>query len=119
MINVFKHRVGDWDANPDYIASISPLHKVDAIRVPLLIGQGRNDPRVKVQESLQIVEAMKKNGKEVIYIEFPDEGHGFARPENNKAFNAAVEAFFFKHLGGRLEAAHANERKVLEKVQKS
>lgn len=116
LLNVFKHRVGDWEKDPEYIRSISPLFKVESIRIPLLIGQGKNDPRVKVQESLQIVEAMKKKGKEVIYIEFPDEGHGFARPENRMAFNAAVEEFLAKHLGGRVELPSPEEKELLDKV---
>ena len=40
----------------------------------------------------------------VTYVLFPDEGHGFARPENNLAFNAVTEAFLAEHLGGRVRA---------------
>ncbi|HQN40339.1 MAG TPA: prolyl oligopeptidase family serine peptidase, partial [Thermoanaerobaculia bacterium] len=69
----------------------------------LLIGQGANDPRVKQAESDQIVTAMKEKKIPVTYVLFPDEGHGFARPENNKAFNAITEAFLAEHLGGRFE----------------
>ncbi|MDZ4374492.1 MAG: S9 family peptidase [Phenylobacterium sp.] len=82
----------------------SPLYKADQIKKPLLIGQGANDPRVKQAESDQIVEAMKAKGIPVTYILFPDEGHGFARPENNLAFNAATEHFLERCLGGRSEA---------------
>ncbi len=71
---------------------------------------------MKVQEALQIVEALNKKGKEVIYLEFPDEGHGFARPENNKAFNAAVELFLAKHLDGRFEPASPEEQAILDEV---
>ena len=62
-------------------------------RCPLLIGQGANDPRVKQAESEQIVEAIEKNGKPVKYVLYPDEGHGFARPENRMNFYARAEAF--------------------------
>jgi dipeptidyl aminopeptidase/acylaminoacyl peptidase len=89
--------------------SQSPLFKADQIKVPLLIGQGANDPRVNERESDQIVAAMRKNNEPVEYIIFPDEGHGFARPENNRRFNAEVEAFLGKYLGGRVEPAGANE----------
>jgi dipeptidyl aminopeptidase/acylaminoacyl peptidase len=81
----------------------SPLYKADQIKRPLLIGQGANDPRVNVAESEQIVEAMKAKNIPVTYVVFPDEGHGFARPVNNIAFNAVAENFLAKCLGGRAE----------------
>jgi len=81
----------------------SPLFKADAIKKPLLIGQGANDPRVNQRESDQIVKAMADKNIPVTYVLFPDEGHGFARPENNIAFNAVAEQFLAKYLGGRSE----------------
>ena len=81
----------------------SPLTHVDKIKRPLLIGQGANDPRVKQAESDQIVAAMKAKNIPVTYVLFPDEGHGFARPENNIAFNAVTENFLAECLGGRAE----------------
>ena len=75
----------------------------------MLIGQGANDPRVKKAESDQMVAAMRKAGKQVDYIVFPDEGHGFARPENNRRFNAATEQFLARHFGGRFEPAAESE----------
>jgi dipeptidyl aminopeptidase/acylaminoacyl peptidase len=82
----------------------SPLHACDRIVRPLLIGQGANDPRVKKAESDQIADAMRAKGIPVTYVLFPDEGHGFARPENAIAFNAITEEFLAKNLGGRIEA---------------
>jgi dienelactone hydrolase len=70
----------------------------DSIRRPLLIGQGADDPRVKQAESEQIIAAIGQNGGRVSYVPYPDEGHGFARPENRIDFNARAE-----HLGGRCE----------------
>ncbi len=102
----FALRMGD---SVDFLNSQSPLFKADRIKVPLLIGQGANDPRVNRRESDQIVAAMRKNNEPVEYVVFPDEGHGFARPENNKRFNAAVEAFLGKYLGGRVEPAGPDE----------
>ena len=102
----FAVRMGD---SVDFLNSQSPLFKADQIKAPLLIGQGANDPRVNERESDQIVAAMRKNGKPVEYIVFPDEGHGFARPENTRRFNAAVEAFLGKYLGGRVEPAGPDE----------
>ena len=87
----------------------SPLFHIENIKAPLLIGQGANDPRVKKQESDQMVAAMRKGGKQVDYIVFPEEGHGFARPENNRCFNAAAEQFLAAHLGGRFEPAAESE----------
>ena len=71
--------------------------------MPLLIGQGENDPRVKKAEADQIFEAMRAKHLPVTYVLYPDEGHGFARPENNMSFNAIAEAFLAKFLGGRYE----------------
>lgn len=101
----FAKRVGD-PRTPDgkkLLAERSPLSHVDKISKPLLIGQGANDPRVKQDESDQIVKAMKAKNIPVTYVLFPDEGHGFARPENSKAFNAVAEGFLSKCLGGRAE----------------
>ncbi len=70
---------------------------------PMLIAQGANDPRVKQAESDQIVKAMKDKGIPVTYALYLDEGHGFARPENNLAFMAVTEAFLKRHLGGEAE----------------
>ena len=69
----------------------------------MLIAQGGNDPRVKQVESDQIVEAMQAKNIPVTYVLYPDEGHGFARPENNLSFYAIAEAFLAEHLVGRCE----------------
>ncbi len=101
--DVLAQRVGDPDKDADFLKSRSPVFLVDKIKAPLLIGQGANDPRVPRAESIQIRDAMKKSGKKVEYIEYPDEGHGFARPENRLAFFAAAEKFLAEHIGGRAE----------------
>jgi dipeptidyl aminopeptidase/acylaminoacyl peptidase len=106
MRATFTQRMGDSE---DFLASHSPLFRADAIRAPLLIGQGANDPRVKIAESDQIVAAMRANGQPVTYVVFDDEGHGFARPQNNKRFNAAVESFLARYLGGRTEPEGPDE----------
>ncbi|MEM1029226.1 MAG: S9 family peptidase [Myxococcota bacterium] len=105
FIAVFKRRVGDHTTEEGraFLSSRSPLSRADAIVRPLLIGQGANDPRVKQAESDQIVAAMEEKNIPVTYCLYPDEGHGFARPENNKSFNAVVEAFLAAHLGGRAQ----------------
>lgn len=105
MLDMFATRVGDprTEEGKKLLEERSPLTKVDAISKPLLIGQGANDPRVKQAEADQIVEKMKTKKIPVTYLLFPDEGHGFARPENRLAFNAVMEAFLAEHLGGRVE----------------
>jgi dipeptidyl aminopeptidase/acylaminoacyl peptidase len=114
LLAVFHKRMGEDEG---FLKSQSPLFKADQIKAPLLIGQGANDPRVNKAESDQIVAAMRKNNKPVEYYVFPDEGHGFARPENRTAFNAASEEFLAKYLGGRLEPPTDAEKKVLESVK--
>jgi dipeptidyl aminopeptidase/acylaminoacyl peptidase len=81
----------------------SPLTFADRISKPLLIAQGANDPRVKQAEADQIVAAMKSRKLPVTYVLYPDEGHGFARPQNRIAFYAVAEGFLSKCLGGRVE----------------
>ena len=99
----FAKRVGDprTEAGKQLLAERSPISHVDKISKPLLIGQGANDPRVNQAESDQIVKAMQEKKIPVTYVLFPDEGHGSARPENNKAFNAVTEGFPGPVPGGR------------------
>jgi dipeptidyl aminopeptidase/acylaminoacyl peptidase len=114
ILSTFHKRMGDSE---EFLNSQSPLFKADQIKAPLLIGQGANDPRVNKAESDQIVAAMRKNGEPVEYYVFPDEGHGFARPTNNMAFNAASENFLAKYLGGRAEPPSDAETKLLDSVK--
>ena len=101
----FRSRVGDntTEEGRRFLAERSPISRVDSIVRPLLIGQGANDPRVTQTESDQIVDAMKERGIPVTYLLYPDEGHGFARPENNLSYMAVAEAFLARCLGGRFE----------------
>jgi dipeptidyl aminopeptidase/acylaminoacyl peptidase len=101
----FYKRMGDPNTpeGKAYQREVSPLYSAERISRPLLIGQGANDPRVNVAESQQIVDALKAKDIPVTYVVFPDEGHGFARPQNNIAFNAVAENFLAKCLGGRAE----------------
>jgi dipeptidyl aminopeptidase/acylaminoacyl peptidase len=96
-------RVGHPERDADFLKSRSPLFMADRITKPLLIAQGANDPHVQKSESLRMVEALRKAGKVVEYVEYPDEGHGFARPENRLDFYAKAEKFLARHLGGRYE----------------
>jgi dipeptidyl aminopeptidase/acylaminoacyl peptidase len=102
-LEMLHRRVGHPERDKELLEARSPLNHVDKIRIPLLIAQGANDPRVKQSESEQIVAAMQAKGIDHEYLLFPDEGHGFAKPENRLAFYAAAERFLAKHLGGRFE----------------
>ena len=104
-IEQWTRRVGDFrtEEGRKLLLERSPLTYVDRIERPLLIGQGANDPRVKQNESDQIVKAMQEKGLPVTYVLYADEGHGFARPENRLSFYAIVEAFLAEYLGGRYE----------------
>jgi len=103
MVAQFHTRVGNPDTEADFMWARSPLSRVGDIRIPLLIAQGANDPRVKQAESEQIVAALTAKGIDHEYLLFPDEGHGFAKPENRLRFFAAAERFLARHLGGRFE----------------
>ncbi|MBA2534699.1 MAG: S9 family peptidase [Rubrobacter sp.] len=103
LLATFHERVGNPETEEEFLKSRSPLFSVDRVRIPMLIAQGANDPRVKQAESEQFVAAMKDKGIDYEYLLFEDEGHGFARPENRLEFYAAAERFLAKHLGGRAE----------------
>jgi dipeptidyl aminopeptidase/acylaminoacyl peptidase len=100
----FMHsRVGNPETESDMLWDRSPLSKVDQIRIPVLVAQGKNDPRVKVAEAEQIVAALADKGLDHDYLLFDDEGHGLAKPENRERFYAVAEAFLAEHLGGRVQ----------------
>ena len=105
LLEIFARRVGDPRTKDGraLLRERSPLFHVDNIVRPLLIAQGANDPRVKQAESDQIVKAMNDKELPVTYALYPDEGHGFARPENNLSFYGVTEAFLATHLGGRYQ----------------
>ena len=103
LLSTFHERVGNPETEREFLESRSPLFFADRVRIPMLIAQGANDPRVKQAESEQFVDAMKDKGIDHEYQLFEDEGHGFARPENRLKFYASAERFLAKHLGGRAE----------------
>jgi dipeptidyl aminopeptidase/acylaminoacyl peptidase len=118
FLAVFNRRVGSLEKEEDFLNSRSPITKADAIKIPLLVAQGANDPRVKQAESEAIVAAVRKKGKDVEYLLFPDEGHGFAQPDNRMAYYASAEEFLAKHLGGRAQPSTESEAKKLAAVRK-
>ena len=102
LLSTFSQRVGDpsTEEGKTLLHDRSPLFKAGAIKRPLLIGQGANDPRVKQAEADQIVGAMQAKKIPVTYVLYADEGHGFQRPENKMSFNAVTETFLAQCLGG-------------------
>ncbi|HWC65268.1 MAG TPA: S9 family peptidase, partial [Thermoanaerobaculia bacterium] len=101
--NRWIRRIGDVEHDPELNRKISPLYHVEAIRTPLLIGQGVNDPRVNIENANRIVAALRAKKIPVDYVVYPDEGHGFQRPENNLDFFGRAEEFLGRYLHGRAE----------------
>ncbi len=92
--------MGDPKTDSARLYRISPLFNADKIKVPLMVLQGANDPRVLKVESDEIVAAAKKNGVPVEYVVFPDEGHGFVKKENEIRGYSGILAFLDQHLKG-------------------
>jgi dipeptidyl aminopeptidase/acylaminoacyl peptidase len=90
--------VGHPDSDKDLFHDASPVFHVDKIQAPLLVAQGAKDPRVNIEESNQIVEALKKRGIDVPYLVKENEGHGFRNEENRFEFYEAMETFLTKYL---------------------
>ncbi len=103
FLKILTQRMGDPVADSALLVERSPYFSVDKIKIPLLIVQGANDPRVKRAESDQMVDTLKANGREVEYVVYENEGHGLARPENRTDFYKRAEKFLAEHLGGRVE----------------
>ena len=116
---MFHKRMGDptTESGKAQLRRQSPFFHAQNIKAPLMVAQGDNDPRVKTSESDQIVIAMRDLNLPVSYLNFPDEGHGFANPDNSMAFLAAMEKFLATHLGGRhQEEIPAKLQQILDKV---
>ncbi len=99
-LDFYRTEFGD-ERDPEmrtFLESISPANHADNIKVPLFVFQGKNDPRVPVSESRQIVDKVRAQGGEVWYIEAANEGHGFSKPQNGVYIGAAAFAFLRKHL---------------------
>jgi len=95
-----RYEYGD-ERDPEmraYLEQISPLNHVDRIDIPLLVVQGRNDPRVPANQSEQIVRALRDIGRPVWYIEALNEGHGYERRENRRLYEQAALLFLQQHL---------------------
>lgn len=98
MLEMMYEQVGHPERDREQLAATSPALHADRIRVPLLIAQGSNDPRVNKAESDQMVEALRRRGLPVEYMVKENEGHGFSNQENRFDFYRAMEAFLEKYL---------------------
>lgn len=100
MTEMVKQIWYDLD-NPEELKiarEVSPINNIDKIMRPLFVVQGANDPRVNINESDQIVTALRAKGFEVPYMVKYNEGHGYYREENRMDFYGAMMGFFAKYL---------------------
>lgn len=93
-----KHRAREYGEDPEFLRTISPIHKADRIRSPLLIIQGDHDVRVPPSESQQIADTIRHNGGIVEYVLFEREGHGIQKLPNRLTMNRKILAFLREHL---------------------
>lgn len=87
-------------SDPEFLNTVSPIHRVDEIQCPMLIAHGLNDPRVPVGEAMQLAVALQKRGLDPEQLYFADEGHGFAKLDNRILFNERMVKFLDEHIGG-------------------
>jgi dipeptidyl aminopeptidase/acylaminoacyl peptidase len=93
-----EREYGTLEKDLEFLRSISPIYKVDRIRAPLFVLQGRNDPRVPYTESEQIVKALRERNRPVEYILFEDEGHGFVKLNNRLFMYPKIVEFLDKQM---------------------
>jgi dipeptidyl aminopeptidase/acylaminoacyl peptidase len=101
FLDQMHEMVGDPAKDEDLLRAASPVFHADRIIAPLFVAQGAKDPRVNINESNQIVDALRKRGVAVEYMVKENEGHGFHNEENRFAFYEAMEKFLEKHLSGK------------------
>jgi dipeptidyl aminopeptidase/acylaminoacyl peptidase len=100
-LEMMYEMVGNPEKDQELLKSASPVFHADNIVAPLFIAQGAKDPRVNIDESDQMVAALKARGVEVSYMVEPEEGHGFHNEENRFKFYRAMETFLGEHIGDK------------------
>lgn len=86
-------------SDPEFLASVSPINRIEEINVPMLIAHGLNDPRVPVGEAMQLAVELQQRGYDPELLFFPDEGHGFRKLDNRLLFAQRTAKFLEKHIG--------------------
>ncbi len=94
----FELAIGHPERDRDFLTERSPKTHMDNLACPMLVIQGKNDPRVVEQESADLVEAMRAQGKDVDYLMFEDEGHDVLKLPNKVRCYETIVDFFKKHL---------------------
>ena len=100
MLDMMYEMVGNPEKDAEMLRENSPALNAERIKTPLLVVQGANDPRVNINESNQMVEALRSRGVHVDYMVKDNEGHGFHNEENRFDFYRAMEKFLAKYLKG-------------------
>jgi len=98
FLDMMYEMVGNPEKDKALFEKNSPALNADKIKAPLFVAQGAKDPRVNIDESNQIVDALKKRGIDVEYMVKENEGHGFHNEENRFSFYEAMESFLAKYL---------------------
>ena len=93
-----KSEYGDPAKDGEILRRLSPMQRIDRLRVPMVLAHGVNDDNVPVSEADQVAESLKRRGIPYKYLRFPDEGHAIRIEENRIAFEAAIVQFFKKYL---------------------
>jgi dipeptidyl aminopeptidase/acylaminoacyl peptidase len=93
-----KFMIGDPQEDREFLIERSPRTYIDDVSCPLMVIQGKNDPRVIEEESRELVEELRSQGKEVEYLMFEDEGHDILKFENRVRCYNAITDFFKMHL---------------------
>jgi len=89
---------GDPKTQPDLLRRLSPIHKADKVKTPLIVLHGSNDTNVPVVEAEQVVAALKQNNVPVKYVLFPDEGHGWRKTNNRVTSTLEIVEWFSNYL---------------------
>lgn len=89
---------GSLETDRDLLRRISPIHKIDRIKAPLMIIHGANDPRVPVHEAEQVVQALRERNLPVELLLYADEGHGLRKLKNKRDAYPKMAAFLNRHL---------------------
>ncbi|RPH54369.1 MAG: S9 family peptidase, partial [Lysobacterales bacterium] len=89
---------GDPKTQADLLKRLSPIHKLDRVSAAMLVMHGANDTNVPLVEAQQVVDTLKKNGRDVEFLLFPDEGHGWRKIANRVKSTLTMADFFRRHL---------------------